>query len=66
MCEQNAVMGKGQMRQPVLGDVVSSIARMTQISGQHRNGLRTGAHSTEACESLKTLLYRAIQDVPLP
>ena len=26
--------------------------------------LSSGAHSTEACESLKTLLYRAIQDVP--
>lgn len=34
MCEQNAVMGKGQMRQPVLGDVVSSIARMTQMRQQ--------------------------------
>jgi len=26
--------------------------------------LNSGAHSTEACESLKTVLYRAIQDVP--
>ena len=26
--------------------------------------LSSGAHSTEACESLKTVLYRAIQDVP--